>query len=103
MKVAKEHHQMKGEINMAKRNWKVLGAIGMVTALLSGVVFAGSALADAYDDQYGDIADIARASQWATEEQGGWAGSSTVTCPGCGREVQSAYDTCPYCGTPLWS
>ena len=33
---------------------------------------------------------------------GGWAGSSTVTCPNCGSEVQSAYEMCPYCGYYLW-
>ena len=33
---------------------------------------------------------------------GGWAGSSTVTCPNCGMEVQSAYEYCPYCNYHLW-
>ena len=36
------------------------------------------------------------------EDQGGWAGSSTVVCPGCGRDVASAYDICPYCGTSIY-
>ena len=35
-------------------------------------------------------------------EGGGWAGSSTVTCPNCGMEVQSAYEYCPYCNYHLW-
>ena len=33
---------------------------------------------------------------------GGWAGSSTVTCPNCGMQVQSAYEYCPYCNYHLW-
>ena len=56
---------------------KLFGVMSLTTILISGGVFAGSAFADAYDVQYGDIADIARASQWALEEdQGGWAGSN---------------------------
>lgn len=27
---------------------------------------------------------------------------STVTCPGCHREVSMAYGICPYCGYPIW-
>ena len=55
-----------------------------------------------YWDDYGSYTP-AHPDAYDYDDQGGWAGSSTVTCPGCGREVQSAYDTCPYCGTPLWS
>ena len=56
---------------------KLFGVMSLTTILISGGVFVGSAFADAYDVQYGDIADIARASQWALEEdQGGWAGSN---------------------------
>ena len=36
-------------------------------------------------------------------DYGGWAGSSTVTCPNCLSEVASAYDNCPNCGASLWS
>ena len=68
---------------MKKHAWKLFVVLGLTTALISGGVFAGSALADAYDDQYGDAADIARASRWALdgewgpdEDQGGWAGSN---------------------------
>ena len=68
---------------MKKHVWKLIGVLGLTTVLISGGVFASSALADAYDDQYGDAADIARASQWALdgqwgpdEDQGGWAGSN---------------------------
>ena len=60
---------------MRKATLKMLGVLGMTAILAIGGVFAGSALADAYDDQYGDAADIARASGWALEE-GGWAGSN---------------------------
>ena len=34
--------------------------------------------------------------------QGGYAGSSTVTCPNCYSQVASAYDVCPNCGASLW-
>ena len=68
---------------MRKHTLRLFAALSMATILISGGVFAGSALADAYDDQYGDAADIARASQWALdgqwgpdEDQGGWAGSN---------------------------
>lgn len=44
-----------------------------------------------YTDDYSDWPDY-----------GGWAGSSTVTCPNCFSEVASAYENCPYCGFPLW-
>ena len=44
-----------------------------------------------YTDDYSDWPDY-----------GGWAGSSTVTCPNCFNEVASAYENCPYCGFPLW-
>lgn len=27
---------------------------------------------------------------------------STITCPNCGREVSMAYESCPYCGYPIW-
>ena len=70
---------------MKKHMWKLFGVLGLTTVLISGSLFAGSAFADAYDDQYGDVADIARASQWALdgqwgpdEDQGGWAGSSSA-------------------------
>ena len=73
---------------MKKHTWKLLGVLGLTTVLISGGIFAGSAFADAYDDQYGDAADIARASQWALdgqwgqdEDQGGWAGSNYPPVP----------------------
>ena len=50
----------------------------------------GLIVPDDYDYDYDD------------DDQGGWAGSSTVVCPGCGRDVAAAYDNCPYCGTYLW-
>ena len=46
----------------------------------------------AYSDNYYDY----------NSYEGGYAGSSMVTCPNCGNQVQSAYDTCPYCGYDLW-
>ena len=64
---------------MKKHTFKLFAALSMATILISGGVFTGSALADAYDDQYGDVADIARASQWDLDpeyEEGGWAGSN---------------------------
>ncbi|MBR3008232.1 MAG: hypothetical protein IKH70_06495 [Stomatobaculum sp.] len=54
---------------MKKHAWKLLGVLGLTTVLISGGIFASSALADAYDDKYGDAADIARASQWALDGQ----------------------------------
>ncbi|MBO7422930.1 MAG: hypothetical protein J6T99_06035 [Oscillospiraceae bacterium] len=51
-----------------------------------------------YDD-YGDV--VSGGMIYDGYDDGGWAGSSTVICSGCGREVRSAYDTCPYCGTYL--
>ena len=62
---------------MKRHTWKMIGVLGMAAMLAIGGVFAGSALADAYDDEYGEYADIARASQWDLEgDSGGWAGSN---------------------------
>ena len=64
---------------MSRRFLKMAGILGMAAALAAGGVFAGSAMADAYDLQYGEAADIARASQWALDpeyEEGGWAGAN---------------------------
>ena len=64
---------------MSRRFLKMAGVLGMAAILAVGGVFAGSAMADAYDLQYGDAADIARASQWDLDpeyEEGGWAGSN---------------------------
>ena len=65
--------------------------------------YAGS---NYYENEYGyvDPAYYAIDGYDPYADQGGYAGSSTVTCPNpiCGMQVQSAYDTCPYCGTSLW-
>ena len=62
---------------MKRHTWKMFGVLGMAAMLAIGGVFAGSALADAYDVEYGEYADIARASQWDLEgDSGGWAGSN---------------------------
>ena len=55
-----------------------------------------------YDNEYGAYTPAHPDAYDSYEDYGGWAGSSTVTCPSCGREVQSAYETCPYCGYSLW-
>ena len=62
-----------------------------------------------YYTDYPSDANIYRADIYGNQgliipddDQGGWAGSSTVTCPYCGAEVASAYEDCPYCGHNLW-
>ena len=50
-------------MDMSRRFLKMAGVLGMAALLAAGGVFAGSAMADAYDLQYGDDADIARASR----------------------------------------
>ena len=57
----------------------------------------------AYADGSYDIYSVdIYGSAYSQEEDGGWAGSSTVTCPNCGMEVQAAYEYCPYCNYHLW-
>ena len=56
-----------------------------------------------YDNEYGYVDPAYYAIDgYDPYAGGGWAGSSTVTCPNCGMQVQSAYDSCPYCGFYLW-
>ena len=62
---------------------RLLKKLGVECICLNGEVTGGGMI---YDDGAG----------------GGWAGSSTVTCPNCGMEVQSAYEYCPYCNYHLW-
>ncbi|MBQ8076041.1 MAG: hypothetical protein IJ237_08665 [Oscillospiraceae bacterium] len=55
-----------------------------------------------YQDEYGSFTPAHPDPYEEDLSGGGWAGSSTVTCPNCGREVQSAYEYCPYCNYHLW-
>ena len=64
---------------MSRHILKIAAVVGLAGILAAGGVFAGSALADGYDLQYGDAADIARASRWALDEEyeeGGYAGAN---------------------------
>ena len=61
---------------MKKRTGRQLLVTALAAALASATLFAGVALADVYDDVYGENADIARASQWDVGDYGGWAGSN---------------------------
>ena len=99
---------------MKKQSLFMLGAIGITAVLLTVSVNVGSALADAYDDQYGDTADIARASRWALEEEeeyGGWAGSNyykneaayNSTKSSSRTSSKSSYTPDDYDGDVWWS
>ena len=99
---------------MKKQSLFMLGAIGITAVLLTVSVNVVSALADAYDDQYGDIADIARASRWALEEEeeyGGWAGSNyykneaayNSTKSSSRTSSKSSYTPDDYDGDVWWS
>lgn len=91
-----------------KKFLKLAGTIAVITALASVSIFTTSALADAYDTEYGDIADIARASQWATE--GGYAGanyyddsSSSSGSSSSSSSKSSSYTPDEYDGDCWWS
>ena len=66
--------------------------------------YGGWAGSNYYENEYGyvDPSYYAIDGYDPYADQGGWAGSSTVTCPACGNQVQSAYETCPYCGASIW-
>lgn len=56
-----------------KKLIRLAGVMAAVVAIVSASVFTSAVFADGYDVEYGEWADIARASQWETE--GGYAGA----------------------------
>ncbi len=57
-----------------KKLIRLAGVMAAVVAIVSASVFTSAVFADGYDVEYGEWADIARASQWETE--GGYAGAN---------------------------
>lgn len=57
-----------------KKLIRLAGVMAAVVAIVSASVFTSSVFADGYDVEYGEWADVARASQWETE--GGYAGAN---------------------------